>query len=64
LAEHGVRRVAVVCPSFATDCLETLEEIGIRARAQWESLGGDTLRLIPCLNADPHWVKVFEQLLQ
>jgi ferrochelatase len=39
------------------DCLETLEEIGIRARATWESLGGEALELIPCLNADPAWAR-------
>ena len=38
------------------DCLETLEEIGIRAREQWASLGGEDLCLIPCVNADPSWV--------
>ena len=37
LAAKGVRRLAVLCPAFTTDCLETLEEIGIRARAQWGS---------------------------
>ena len=56
LAERGVRRLAVLCPSFVADCLETLEEIGIRARAQWEGLGGAELRLIPCPNAHPTFV--------
>jgi ferrochelatase len=57
LAARGVRRLAVLCPSFVADCLETLEEIGIRARASWESLGGEALELIPCLNADSAWVR-------
>jgi ferrochelatase len=57
LAGRGVRRLAVLCPSFVADCLETLEEIGIRARASWESLGGEALELIPCLNADPAWAR-------
>jgi ferrochelatase len=56
LHERGVRRLAVVCPSFVADCLETLEEIGIRAREQWLELGGETLTLIPCVNAHPLWV--------
>jgi len=51
LAERGVRRLAVVCPSFVTDCLETLEEIGIRASATWRELGGEELRLVPCPNS-------------
>lgn len=51
LAERGVQRLAVLCPSFVTDCLETLEEIGIRAAAQWRELGGEELRLAPCPNS-------------
>jgi ferrochelatase len=53
LAARGVKRLTVACPSFVADCLETLEEIGIRARARWLGLGGEELNLIPCLNADP-----------
>jgi ferrochelatase len=56
LAARGVRRLAVLCPSFAADCLETLEEIGARARAQWRALGGEALALAPCVNAHPVWV--------
>jgi ferrochelatase len=57
LYERGVRKLAVACPSFVADCLETLEEIGIRAREQWLALGGEELVLIPCLNAHPLWVE-------
>jgi ferrochelatase len=56
LAASGVRRLAVLCPAFVADCLETLEEIGMRAREQWLSLGGEDLLLVPSLNADPAWV--------
>ena len=62
LASAGVRRLAVLCPSFAADCLETVEEIGIRARAQWRGLGGEDLRLIDCPNAHPTWVEAVAQL--
>jgi ferrochelatase len=47
----------VLCPAFVADCLETLEEIAIRAREQWRSIGGEELLLIPSLNAEPSWVK-------
>jgi ferrochelatase len=57
LRERGVERLAVVCPSFVADCLETLEEIGIRARAQWLALGGEELVAVPCPNAHPAWVE-------
>ena len=52
LSERGVKRLAVFCPSFVADCLETLEEIGIRLREQWTEDGGDALWLSPCPNGD------------
>ncbi len=62
LAARGLRRLAVACPSFAADCLETLEEIGIRAREQWRALGGADFLLVPCPNADPAWVRALAGL--
>ncbi len=56
LAARGIKRLAVFCPAFVADCLETLEEIGIRARAQFRAAGGDELFLIPSLNSSPAWV--------
>jgi len=56
LAGQGVRRIAVVCPAFVSDCLETLEEIGIRGRRSFLDAGGDELRLIPCMNEDRRWI--------
>jgi len=57
LAKAGKKRLAVFCPAFVADCLETLEEIGMRAREQFRSLGGEDLLLIPSLNAEPTWVE-------
>lgn len=57
LAKQGIKRIAIVCPSFVADCLETLEEVNIRAREQWMSLGGEEFTFVPCLNADPLWVE-------
>lgn len=56
LAQKGVKRLAVLCPSFVADCLETLEEVGIRAREQFQQCGGEELKLIPCVNASDGWV--------
>lgn len=56
LHDSGVRRLAVLTPSFVSDCLETLEEIGIRLRKQWIELGGEDLLLVPCINEAPLWV--------
>ena len=53
LAAQGVKRVDVVCPGFAVDCLETLEEITIENAALFREAGGEALRYIPCLNASP-----------
>lgn len=56
LADRGVRRLAVIVPSFVADCLETLEEIGIRGREQWRELGGEDFLAVPCVNAAEPWV--------
>jgi ferrochelatase len=64
LAARGVKRLAVLCPSFVADCLETLEEVGIRAREQWLGLGGEALALVPCLNASPAWVSAAAELVR
>jgi ferrochelatase len=55
LAARGVKRLMVSCPSFTADCLETLEEIGIRAREDFLAAGGEALDLVPCLNDDAQW---------
>ena len=52
-----------MCPAFVADCLETLEEIGIRLRQQWEDLGGEDLLLVPCINAEPVWVRALAALV-
>jgi ferrochelatase len=64
LARAKKRRLAVMCPAFVADCLETVEEIGIRARDQWRSLGGEELLLVPSLNAEPTWIRAVAQLVR
>ncbi len=56
LAAEGKKRLVVFSPAFVADCLETLEEIGIRAKLQFEAAGGERLTLVPSLNATPTWV--------
>lgn len=63
LARQGFKNIAIACPAFTADCLETLEEIGIRAREQWVGLGGENLTLIPCLNASASWVDALAKLV-
>ncbi len=56
MAKSGVKRVDVVCPGFTSDCLETLEEINMEARAAFLGAGGEVFHYIPCLNDDPEWI--------
>ena len=63
LPSKGVERVGVVCPSFVADCLETLEEIDMRARETFEEAGGETFKYIPCLNDDKKFISVLEHLI-
>mgnify|MGYP000855841990 FL=1 len=63
LPPKGVERVGVVCPSFVADCLETLEEIDMRARETFEEAGGQTFKYIPCLNDDKKFISVLEHLI-
>lgn len=57
LPTQGVKRIAVVCPSFVSDCLETLEEIQIRGKEEFIKNGGEDLFLIPCLNNSKSWIR-------
>lgn len=52
LAKRGVRKVTVVSPSFAVDCLETLQEVAIEYRDKFLEMGGERLTLVPALNDD------------
>jgi ferrochelatase len=56
LARGGLGRVDVVCPGFVSDCLETLEEIGIGACETFLGAGGREFHLLPCLNESPEWI--------
>jgi len=55
LAKEGVSDVDVICPGFAVDCLETLEEIALEGRASFMAAGGGNFRYIPCLNDSHPW---------
>ena len=57
LAAKGIKHLAIACPSFVTDCLETLEELDLRAKNEWLALGGKQLTLIPCMNENELWIK-------
>lgn len=64
LAGRGLRRLDTICPGFAADCLETLEEIALRYAADFRAAGGETLRYIPALNAEPAHMDALAALIR
>jgi ferrochelatase len=64
LAAAGVKRVDVMCPGFAADCLETLEEIAQEARDAFLESGGEEFNYIPCLNDRPDWIRALATLAE
>ena len=64
LPKQGVRRIQVLCPGFAVDCLETLEEIAIRGKEQFVESGGERLDYIPALNAGNDHVQLMLSLIE
>ena len=64
LAKEGVKHLVVHCPSFVADCLETTEEIGLRAKEDFIEAGGESLTLIPALNSHPAWIKGMADMLR
>jgi ferrochelatase len=60
---NGVTRVAVAAPGFAADCLETLEELGIRGRDSFLHAGGEELALLDCLNDSPESIGMITKLI-
>ena len=54
----------VICPGFASDCVETLEEINIQGRETFLKNGGDNFDFIPCLNDTPEHIQLFEKLIE
>jgi protoporphyrin/coproporphyrin ferrochelatase len=64
LAQRGLRKLTVVSPSFAVDCLETLEEVAIGYRDKFLELGGEELSLVPCLNDDERHAEALADIVQ
>lgn len=62
LADKGTRRVDVMCPGFAADCLETLEEVNIELREVFMARGGVDYHYLPCLNTEPAHIDLLRDL--
>ena len=64
LAKDGVKNLAIVCPGFSADCVETLEEIAMEAGEIFEENGGENFTLIPCLNDSQDSIRVLSGLIK
>ena len=60
---QGVKRIAIAAPGFSADCIETLEELGIRGRKTFEHAGGDKFALLDCLNDSSEGIAMLERLV-
>lgn len=63
-AKSGVKRLAILSPAFVADCLETLEELGMRGRDDFIEAGGEDFLLVPSLNARPRWVSAMAGIVR
>jgi protoporphyrin/coproporphyrin ferrochelatase len=64
LGKKGVKNLKVACPAFVADCLETIEEIGMEGKEEFQEAGGGKFTMIPCLNDQGPWVKVLAQYIE
>ena len=62
--KQGVRRLAVAAPGFSADCIETLEELGIRGRHSFKHAGGEEFALLDCLNDSPESIAMLQHLIE
>ncbi|MEZ4853178.1 ferrochelatase [Flavobacterium sp.] len=61
LAQKGIKNLAVVTPAFVSDCLETLEEIGMEAAHSFKENGGENFLAVPCLNDNDDWTQTLSR---
>jgi len=64
LPARGIKRVVAFSPAFVADCLETLEEVGLRGRESFLAAGGEEFRLVPSLNTHPVWVETVVEMIR
>lgn len=64
LPKNGVKNLAIVCPAFVSDCLETLEEIAVEGKEEFLHAGGEKFHYIACLNDEDRWINVVKTLCE
>jgi ferrochelatase len=62
LAQEGKKKMLVICPAFVSDCLETIEEIGMRGCEDFMKASGREFTRIPCMNEHPLWIEALEKM--
>ncbi len=63
LAQEGKKKMMVICPAFVADCLETIEEIGMRGCMDFMAASGKEFTRIPCMNEHPVWITALENMV-
>jgi len=63
LPAEGAKKLVIICPAFVSDCLETIEEIGMRGKDTFLEAGGESYTRIPCLNEHPAWIDVLQGMV-
>ncbi len=63
LAREGRKRIAVIAPGFAADCIETIDEIDVEIREEFERAGGEEFIYVPCLNASPGHLEMLADII-
>ena len=64
IPKKGKKNILVICPGFASDCVETLEEIAIQGKESFISSGGKNFDLIPCLNDNEDHINLLKNLVE
>jgi ferrochelatase len=64
LPNKGVKNLAICCPAFVSDCLETLEEISVEGKEEFLHSGGENFHYLPCLNDEDAWITVVKTLCE
>lgn len=64
LAQGGLKRVDLICPGFTSDCLETLEEIGMEGKHDFMAAGGQEFHYVACLNESPRWIAALADIAE
>ncbi|WP_222615329.1 ferrochelatase [Persicimonas caeni] len=64
MPSKGIKKLVVMSPAFVSDCLETIEELGMEGREDFLEAGGEEFHLVPCLNDHPKWIDVLEKFVR